>query len=501
MAKLDDRPFPPGSYPLIVVGSGPGGLQTTYFLRRLGIEHAVISADPAPAGMFRKFPFFQRLITWTKPYAPAERGTRTYEWYDWNSLLAAEPSERAGVAEFMDGVSYFPSRSEMEQAIVAFSERNNLQVRYDCRWESTRGQDDGYVLETTDGEYRSKLLVFAIGVTQPWKDPAIVGVEAAPHYMEINELKEYAGKRVFIIGKGNAGFETADALLPWARQIIIASPSPVKISVLTHSTDAARARYMQPVEDHALGGGNFLLDAAIPRIERTSGGYRVHAEGTTIPGKWTFDVEEVVVATGVSTPLLDLMDIGLAGFWRGGRLPRLTPFWESPTMPGIYFAGNASMGAIGLKKYGIPSNSAAVHGHRYNSRVLVTHLARTHFGIEPLRRTLRPEEVVTFLLEEATNAPELWNQQSYLARVLTIDAEYGIIDEGILPLHHFVDSSGPDSVAVAVETDDKGEIHPAVYVRKAGRVEENVLAPNPLLKFDTGEHQAQLTALLATLLE
>lgn len=496
MAELAERPFPPGSYPLIVVGSGPGGLQTTYFLRKLGIQHAVISADPAPAGMFRKFPFFERLITWTKPYATAARGTRTYEWYDWNTLLAEDPSERAEVAEFMDGTSYFPSRSEMEKAIVAFSERNRLQVRFDCRWQATRHEGDEFVLETTDGEYRSKLIIFAIGVTQPWRDSAIEGVEAAPHYMEIKDPKEYADKRVFIIGKGNAGFETADALLPWARKIFIASPSPVRMSVLTHSTDATRARYMQPVEDHALGGGNLLLDATIPRIERTSVGYRVHAEGTTIPGKWNFDVEEVVVATGVSTPMLDLADIGVAGFWRGGRLPRLTPFWESPTVPGIYFAGNASMGAVGLKKYGIPSNSAAAHGYRYNARVLTTHIARTHFGIEPKRRSFRPEEVVPFLLDEATNAPELWNQQSYLARVLSVDKQKGILDEGILPLHHVVDA-GPDSVAIAVETDDKGEIHPVVYIDQAGHVDEFVLAPNPLLKFDTGDHQAQLSSLLA----
>lgn len=501
MAKLEERPFPPGSYPLIVVGSGPGGLQTTYFLRKLGIEHAVISADPAPAGMFRKFPFFQRLITWTKPYAPAERGTRTYEWYDWNTLLAFEPEERAEITEFMDRTSYFPRRAEMEQAIVAFAERNRLQVRYGCRWEATRRENGEFVLVTSDGEYRSKLLVFAIGVTQPWKDSAIEGVENAPHYMEIKEPREFAGERVFLIGKGNAGFETADALLPWARQIVIASPSPVKMSVLSHSTDATRARYMQPVEDHALGGGNFILDAAVPRIERTSSGYRVHTEGTTVPGKWVFDVEEVVVATGVSMPMLDLANIGVTGFWRGGRLPRLTPFWESSTVPGIYFAGNATMGAVGLKKYGIPSNSAAVHGHRYNARVLVTHLARNHFGIEPERPSLRPEGVVGFLLDEATHAPELWNQQSYLARVLTLDRDAGIFDEGFIPLHHFVDSAGPDSVAIAVETDDTGEIHPAVYVRRAGRVDENVLSPNPLHKFDTGEHHAQLSALLKTLIE
>ena len=45
--------------------------------------------------MFRRWPFFQRLLSWTKPHAPAARGTRAYERYDWNSLLGEEPETRA----------------------------------------------------------------------------------------------------------------------------------------------------------------------------------------------------------------------------------------------------------------------------------------------------------------------------------------------------------------------------------------------------------------------
>ena len=55
--------------------------------------------------MFRRWPFFQRLLSWTKPYAPAERGTAAYERYDWNSLLADEPEHRAIMPELMDGSS------------------------------------------------------------------------------------------------------------------------------------------------------------------------------------------------------------------------------------------------------------------------------------------------------------------------------------------------------------------------------------------------------------
>ena len=71
-----ERPFPPGDYDVVVVGSGPGGLQTSYCLRSLGVRHAVLSRDDRPAGMFRHFPIFQRLITWTKPDAPVEKTAR-----------------------------------------------------------------------------------------------------------------------------------------------------------------------------------------------------------------------------------------------------------------------------------------------------------------------------------------------------------------------------------------------------------------------------------------
>ena len=57
-----DRPFPPGDYPVVVIGSGAGAIQISYSLSRLGIEHAVLSDDPSPGGMFRRWPFFQRLL-------------------------------------------------------------------------------------------------------------------------------------------------------------------------------------------------------------------------------------------------------------------------------------------------------------------------------------------------------------------------------------------------------------------------------------------------------
>jgi hypothetical protein len=114
------------------------------------------------------------------------------------------------------------------------------------------------------------------------------------------------------------------------------------------------------------------------------------------------------------------------------------------------------------------------------------------------RGDLRPASVVDTLLDEATRGPAVWNQQSYLARSLTFE-DGSIADQGIVPLQHFVDEGGPDAVAVTVETDDTGDIHPAVYIRRAGRVDEHLLAGDPLLRFDGDEQRAQITTLLGGL--
>lgn len=481
---------------MVVVGSGPGGLQVAHDLSRLGVEAAVLSADPGPGGMFRSFPLFQRLITWTKPHAPVERDSRAYGRYDWNSLLADDPAHAAPLWEFMDGSSYFPSRPEMERGMASFAERAGVAVRYGCVWESTGRDEEGFVLGTSDGEYRCRVLVIAVGMTAPWK-PSIPGLETVPHYVDTEPARAYAGRRVFIVGKRNSGFEIADGLLPWAREIVLASPRPARLSILTHSTAAARARYLQPYEDHVLGGGTHVLDAAIERVERTGAGYRVVAKGTTVPHDWTFEVDEVIAATGFATPLRDLPDLGVATFYQGGRLPAQTPYWESSTVPEIYFAGSITQGAIGLKKYGTPSNSAAVHGFRYNARALASHIAETRFGVERARRSLTPDEVAPLLLTEIADAPELWNQQSYLCRVVSADPDGGIRDEGILPLAHFVDAGGPDAVAVTIETDADGNIRPAVYVRRHGKVDEHLLPEDPLHDFRTPEHRGMLASVLS----
>jgi hypothetical protein len=211
-----------------------------------------------------------------------------------------------------------------------------------------------------------------------------------------------------------------------------------------------------------------------------------------------YEADAAIATTGFSVPLLDLPALGVATFAQG-KMPALTPLWESATVPGIFFAGTITQAAAGLKKHGIPANSGALHGYRYNARVLARHLARSRFGMDLHRPGLAGDAVVPFLLEQLTLAPELWNQRSYLAQVLSF-TDQGWRDEGIWPLADFVDAPGPDAVAVTLEPSPDASIYPATYMRVGGVVEEHLLDPDALNEYRGSPHREQLAAVLAPLL-
>lgn len=494
------RPFPPGEYPVIVVGSGPGGLQVSYGLRRYGIPHAVLSADEGAGGMFRKWPFFQRLLSWTKPYAPVERTDPRYQRYDWNSLLADEPELRSLQAEFMDGTTYYPSRPEMQANLEAFAARAGIEVRYGTRWESTRKEEgpDGtvFVLGTTAGEYRCRILVLAVGVAEPWT-PDKPGIEHARHYADTQAPEYYAGKRLFIIGKQNSGFELASGLAAWASSITVCSPSPAKTALETKSLVGVRARYVQPFEDAYLGLGVKILAASIVSIDHGEDGYAIRVSRTDTGEELVVEADEVIAATGFTCPLQDLTALGVATFGQA-KLPAVTTMWESVSVPGIYFAGTISQASPGLRRHGIPAYSGAVHGHRYNSMILARHIAEAHFGVPCERPLVAPEALVDMLLDAATNRPELWHQKGFLARVVMLE-EDGLRDEGVMPLVHALDGHPEDLVAMTVEADGQGSIYPMVFVRERGMLREIQLPAQPLLDFTTAEHRRLLGDALAGL--
>ena len=497
MALADEPPFPPGEYGVVVVGSGPGGLQTSYSLGRLGVDHAVLSADNAPGGMFRRFPLYENLISWTHEAEPEERRTRAYEARDQNSLLADEPDLRALVGEHMAEGRRRPARQEMEAGLAAFADRGRIRVRYGCRWEGTRRDDSGFVLATTDGEYRCRAVVFAVGATEPWV-PSIPGLELGDHYASLDGGRErFRGRRVVIIGKRNSAFEVGEGLLTQGvRELTLVSPRPADTSRLARSP--LRPWYLTPYDEHVRGApGRFVLDASIESVERRNGGVAVHALDRSHPETLVLEADVVIAATGFQVPLGDLRDHGLATV-ANDRMPALTPYWESVTVPGIFFAGNATQASLGLRKHGVASLSSMVCGFRYNARLLAGHIAETAFGRPRARPRLERDDVAPLLVDELNDGPELAIQKGYLARAMRADGDGGLRDEGVLPLEVFVDAKY-DGAAATLEFDDEERICPVLYVRSGGELREHMLPRHPLRRYDGPEYRDAIAGALSPL--
>jgi hypothetical protein len=173
-----------------------------------------------------------------------------------------------------------------------------------------------------------------------------------------------------------------------------------------------------------------------------------------------------------------------------GRIPALAPFWESTTVPGVFFAGNAMQGAAGLRKHGVGSASGTVSGFRYNARILARHLA-SRVGVSVDYERPDPASRVDYVLDELTRAPELWTQKAYLARCLFPDGT-----TSILPLTYFLDHCARGSMAATVEMNAAGDIYPTLYVRHGEEIEEHLLDPHPLHDYTGEDYRRHVEALL-----
>src|SRR4051812_50039271 len=101
--------------------------------------------------MFRRFPLYENLISWTHEAEPEERQTRAYEARDQNSLLADEPDLRALVPEHMAEGRRRPARQEMEAGVPGVAGRAPIPGRASRRWGGTPPGDPRLPLRPTPG--------------------------------------------------------------------------------------------------------------------------------------------------------------------------------------------------------------------------------------------------------------------------------------------------------------------------------------------------------------
>lgn len=404
----------------LVVGAGPAGLQTAFFLDRNNRSYLVLEAKDRAGSFFDQFPRHGRLISINKVhtgYSDRESQLR----YDWNSLLCDDDS--LAFTNYSD--QYFASARTYAQYLRDYAERMDLNIRYNCPVKSvSRGEPEGtYYVQTTTGEtYHCKRLIIATGLWDPWT-PDIPGIELGENYVDFSlEPSDYADQKVLIIGKGNSGFEMANWITSATRVTHVCSPHSVKMAWKTHFFGHLRAVNNDFLDTYILKGQNSVLDAEILSIQKEDGEYVVdimftHAEGQ----RSQFAYDRVLVCTGFKWNHSYFADDCKPESTECGRLPKMTSSWESTNLPNVFFAGTLMQMRDRHK-----TMSNVLHGFRYNIKCLSAIFGERYENEAwPSERLDRcPTAIAAKIAERVSTNAGLMHQPGFLSDVMLLREDH-----------------------------------------------------------------------------
>jgi cation diffusion facilitator CzcD-associated flavoprotein CzcO len=174
---------------VVVVGAGPAGLAAAAELRRVGISTVVLEQADA--------------------IGPSWRGR-----YDRLRLNTSRWSSKLPGSRWERGTGMFPSRDQMVSYLEQYAARNELDVRLGISVEHIdREESDGWVLQTSAGEFRARQVVVATGYEHTpfipdWPGRGRFRGELL-HACEYRNPEPFRGQDVLVVGPGCSGMEIA----------------------------------------------------------------------------------------------------------------------------------------------------------------------------------------------------------------------------------------------------------------------------------------------------
>jgi thioredoxin reductase len=456
----------------VVIGAGPAGLQLAYYLEKAGRDYVVLEAGPTPGTFYRTFPRHRRMISINKPHTgwhDPEKDLRV----DWNSLLSDDPALR--FTRYTG--RYFPHADDYVRYLSDFG--RGLNIRYGCRVNHVSGAFD-VACENGDN-VSAKRVVVATGFGA-MNVPIIPGIETTERYWDMSvNPDDFTDQRVFIIGKGNSAFETADNLTEHAAVIHVAGPRSINFAWRTHFIGHLRAVNNNFLDTYQLKTQNMVLDGDILRIERRPDDYLITFAYARRNKVVQLAYDRVITCTGFRMDSSIFADDCRPTLTINDRFPALTAEWESVNVPGLYFAGTLTQ-SRDFKKH----TSAFIHGFRYGIRALVRMLDQKYHGIEWPHRTVPSDSVADAVLARINRTSALFQQFGFLCDVITPDGRY--YEEMPLDYVPFADcitvsleyGAGHDAIDPfdvaagrrweADETHDDRYLHPVIRSRRHNEV-------------------------------
>lgn len=383
----------------LIIGAGPAGLQMAYFLKKSNLDYVVLDRNQKGNCFFSKFPVHRRLISINKKYNFFQEKEFNMR-HDWNSLLS-EDNDMLRVTDYSNEI--YPEADVYTQYLADYAEHNRLNIRYNTVVSKIRkNKEDKFVLDIRDNEtLTADILIVATGALRQNMPEEIEGIEYTTPYEEVGNTEQFTNKRVAVLGGGNSGLETADALAHNTVFVHLFTKEKVKLSYETHFVGNTRAKYTNIFDLFHLKSMHAVLNPRIRKITKLPNGllqtqHEYDYPDSKIPGtlKLTREYDYIINCTGFKYTHKDLFDERiLPETVMKDKFYNINEKWESTNVKDLYFIGTL-MQATDRK-----SASGFVHGFRYNIRTLFGLLNESYENI-PYPFETHPTEPFKDFLEK-----------------------------------------------------------------------------------------------------
>jgi thioredoxin reductase len=467
----------------LIIGAGPAGLQLGYYLKNAKLDYLIIERDETPGAFFKRFPRHRKLISINKVYTGPSNPEVDLRW-DWNSLLCDDP------ALLFKNFSrdYFPHADTMVDYLKAFAERYQLSVEYGFDVKVISKRNGKFHVHDKSGRLiEARYLIVATGRSAPYL-PSFPGVEHCDRYWDVStDPSEFIDKRVFIIGKGNSGFETADNLIATTSAIFLAGPNPMRLAWKTHYVGDVRAVNNNFLDTFQLKSQNTLLAAEVERVSREGSQLRVSIRHTRAEDqRRDILVDRIILCTGFRFDSSIFDESCRPELTLGERLPKLNGDWGSANVPDLYFAGTL-MHALDYKE----AYSGFIHGFRYNILSLMRIFAVTHFSHDwPSRPVSRDSRtLVGTIFDRLHNVSSLFQSPGFLTDLITLEggaaALYEDVPRTYVPLNAYFAKSQRLQITLEFGTDKTQDPFSTIRYPFSKSGEQSTLI-HPVIRFFDG---------------
>ncbi|WP_202882537.1 NAD(P)/FAD-dependent oxidoreductase [Gracilibacillus saliphilus] len=306
-------------YDVIVVGAGPSGIGVAALLQQMNCTSFLILEKEEVGASFLRWPKEMRFIT---PSFPAQGFGQT----DLNAIVPKTSPAYTLDMEHPTGEAY-------ADYLDIVADHFTLPIEIGVQVDQIHKKDGIFSIDTTQGRYQSRYVIWAAGQYQYPDLKPFSGAELGVHNSLIPSWQELKGDDFIIIGGYESGMDAAFHLGRLGkRSTLIAKTNTWEID--DSDPSVALSPYTYRRVHHLLGSDLLTVvgNTTVTRIESVSSGYDVY----TSRGKVYSTVEKPILATGFSGSTSKIENLVTRG--EHGEV-LVNEKDQAKTTPGLFLAG------------------------------------------------------------------------------------------------------------------------------------------------------------------